>query len=204
MTIRKITESVHRIDPLLLKGESPFRDQLLVAMPTLQDGFFTKSVIYICAHSPAGAMGIVINQRLPDVGFRELLGQLKLPYTKLAVEPVVHFGGPVESGRGFVLHSTDFMRDDTVRINDHTCITGTVDILRAMAEGKGPSKSLFALGYAGWGAGQLEMEMQENSWLVVPADDEVLYRMPLDEKWAAAFSRIGVDPLTLAPEAGHA
>lgn len=204
MTVKKATESLHRIDPALLKGESPFRDHLLVAMPSLREGFFTKSVIYVCAHSEAGAMGIVINQRLPDVEFRELLSQLRLPQSKLAAEPVVHFGGPVETGRGFVLHSTDFLRDDTVRINDHVCITGTVDILRAMAEGKGPRKSLFALGYAGWGAGQLEEEMQANSWLTIPADDEILFRTPLAEKWDTALSRIGIEPLTLSPEAGHA
>lgn len=193
-----------QIDPDLLKGDSPFRNSLLVAMPSMQNGFFTRSVVYICAHSGAGAMGIVINQRLPDVEFKDLLSQLHLPRSQLVVEPVVHFGGPVETGRGFVLHSMDFIRKDTVRINDKMCITGTVDILRAMAEGKGPSHSIFALGYAGWGAGQLEDEMQANAWLTVPADEELIFSTDLGHKWEEALKKIGVNPLALSTEAGRA
>ncbi|MBI1216141.1 MAG: YqgE/AlgH family protein [Alphaproteobacteria bacterium] len=193
-----------QIDPNLLKGESPFRNQLLIAMPGLMDGFFNKSVVYICAHSPAGAMGIVINQRLPDVAFKELLSQLQLPESQLLVEPIVHFGGPVETGRGFVLHSTDFMREDTLRITDDMCITGTVDILRAMAEGKGPDRSIFALGYAGWGPGQLEAEMQANSWITVPADDNLIFNTELGMKWEGALALLGIDPATLSPDAGRA
>jgi putative transcriptional regulator len=202
MATKKSMEST-QIDPQLLKGDSPLRNHLLVATPNLTDGFFTRSVVYLCAHSTAGAMGIVINQRLPDVQFRELLSQLHLPRSQLVVDPVVHFGGPVETGRGFVLHSTDFMREDTVKINDHMCITGTVDILRAMAEGKGPEKSIFALGYAGWGPGQLEAELQANSWLTIPADDEVIFQTELAKKWEKALSRLGVNPLTLSLQAGH-
>jgi putative transcriptional regulator len=192
-----------RIDPELLKGDSPFRNHLLIAMPRLNDGFFTRSVVYLCAHSDAGAMGIVVNQKLPDVQFGELLTQLHLPRSQLVVEPVVHFGGPVEAGRGFVLHSTDFMREDTVRVNDSMCITGTIDILRAMAEGKGPHKSIFALGYAGWGAGQLEAEMQANSWLTVPADEEIIFNADLSKKWEMAFARLGINPSMLSEDVGH-
>ena len=203
MTTKKSMDSSH-IDPNLLKGYSPFRNSLLIAMPSLSDGFFTRSVVYVCAHSAAGAMGIVINQRLPDVQFHDLLSQLHLPRSQLVVEPIVHFGGPVETGRGFVLHSTDFMREDTVRINDSMCVTGTVDILRAIAEGKGPHNSIFALGYAGWSAGQLEREMQSNSWLTIPADDEIVFKVDIGKKWEAALGRLGINPLLLSADIGHA
>lgn len=192
------------IDPNLLKGESPFRNQLLIAMPGQADGFFYKSVVYVCAHSEAGAMGIVINQRLQDVAFKELLSQLKLPKSQLMIEPIVHCGGPVETGRGFVLHSTDFMREDTLRIADTMCITGTIDILRAIAEGKGPVRSIFALGYAGWGPGQLEAEMQANAWLTASADDELIFATDLSRKWDKALALLGIDPVLLSAESGHA
>ncbi len=201
----KYTPDATQIDPNLLVGDSPFRHSLLIAMPSMDDGFFTRSVIYVCAHSPAGAMGIVVNQQLPDVGFGELLSQLQLPYApEIRAEPIVHFGGPVETGRGFVLHSTDFMREDTVRINESMCITGTIDILQAIAEGRGPARSIFALGYAGWGAGQLEEEMQANTWLTAPADEELIFSTTLGNKWEKALAHLGIDPLTLSIEAGHA
>lgn len=203
MTIRKTMESSH-IDPNLLKGDSPFRNNLLIAMPSMNDGFFHKSVIYVCAHSPAGAMGIVINQRLPDVQFKDLLSQLNLPESQVQVEPIVHFGGPVETGRGFVLHSTDFVREDTVRINDHICITGTIDILCAMAAGKGPDRSIFALGYSGWGPGQLEAEMHANSWLTVPADDELIFNTDLSMKWEKSLEKLGIEPAFLSIDTGRA
>lgn len=204
MTGTKLTGTENRIDPELMMAEGIYRNQLLIAMPSLQDGYFSRSVVYVCAHGPAGAMGIVINQRLPDIEFKDLLSQLSLPRSELVVEPVVHFGGPVETGRGFVLHSTDFLRDDTVRITDDLCITGTVDILKALAEGRGPNRSIFALGYAGWGPGQLEAEMRENSWLTAPADEEILFKTGLADKWTKALSRLGITPESLSSEAGHA
>lgn len=204
MTDRKALPDKPQIDPNLLKGDSPLRNSLLVAMPSLRDGFFAKSVVYICAHSEAGAMGIVINQKLPDVDFGDLLSQLNLPESKLIVPPIVHFGGPVESGRGFVLHSQDFMREDTVRINEKMCITGTIDILRAIAEGRGPDKSVFALGYAGWGPGQLEAEMRANSWLTAPADDDIVFGQDLGHKWEKSFKRLGIDPLSISNMTGRA
>lgn len=185
-------------------GASPYRNSLLIAMPGMRESFFAKSVIYVCAHSEAGAMGIVINQKLPDIAFSDLLAQLMLPQSQMKVEPVVHFGGPVDTGRGFVLHSGDFMREDTVRLDGGICITGTVDILRAMAEGRGPDRSIFALGYAGWGPGQLEAEMQANTWLTVPADDDLVFSPDLAGKWEKALGRLGVSPLMLSAEAGHA
>lgn len=204
MTDRKALPDKPQIDPNLLKGDSPLRNSLLVAMPSLRDGFFAKSVVYICAHSEAGAMGIVINQKLPDIDFGDLLSQLNLPESKLIVPPIVHFGGPVESGRGFVLHSQDFMREDTVRINEKMCITGTIDILRAIAEGRGPDKSVFALGYAGWGPGQLEAEMRANSWLTAPADDDIVFGQDLGHKWEKSFKRLGIDPLSISNMTGRA
>jgi len=193
-----------KLHPDILVGDSPFRNHLLVAMPCLQGDDFARSVIYICAHSPAGAMGIVINQQLPAIAFKDLLKQLNLQHSELRVEPIVHFGGPIETGRGFVLHSTDFLREDTVRINDHIGITGTVEILRAIADGTGPRKSVFALGYAGWGPGQLDAEMHANSWLTMPADDDIIFNRDLSGKWEMAMTKIGVNPFMLSSETGHA
>lgn len=190
--------------PLFPEGENSLRDRLLVATPGLQADAFARSVIYLCAHGPAGAMGIVINQPLPDISFRDLLAQLKLPHAGTRSDPIVHCGGPVETARGFVLHSTDFLREDTVRLNERIAITGTVDILRAISEGLGPRHSLFALGYAGWGPGQLDAELHANSWLVMPADDALLFDPDLARKWERALQKMGVTPAALSAEAGHA
>lgn len=201
------------IDPALLPaGESPFRNRLLVAMPSLgQDRFFKKSVVYICAHGDAGAMGIILNQQMPDVHFAELLAQLNIttpePYSDRVgsyAAPVVHFGGPVETARGFVLHSDDFMRHDTLRLEGNLCLTATVEILHALSERRGPQKSLFALGYAGWDPGQLEAEVQDNAWLVMDADEDLLFGLDLDHKWERALARLGITPALLSAEAGHA
>jgi putative transcriptional regulator len=203
MPVNKSHSGLH-IDPALTLGDSPFRDSLLVAMPGLHNDIFARSVIYICAHSNAGAMGIVLNQPMPGVDFSELLTELNVPRSISIPEPLIHFGGPVETSRGFILHSSDFTHSDTVRLNDRICITGTVDILRDISAGKGPRKSLFALGYAGWEAGQLEAEIQDNAWLTVPADDEVIFSTNLPQKWEKALSRLGIDPLSLSSETGHA
>jgi putative transcriptional regulator len=196
--------SDNKINPSLLQGESPFRNQLLIAMPSLHSDSFIKSVVYICAHNPSGAMGIIINQKMPEVRFGDLLTQLQLPRPELKVDPVVHFGGPVETGRGFVLHSTDFIREDTVKVNHNIGVTGTIDILRAIATGTGPCKSIFALGYAGWGPGQLDNEMKANAWLVVPPDDELVFSPDLSGKWEKAMMKMGVTPAALSTEMGRA
>lgn len=194
----------NKIDPALLVGDSPFRDRLLVATPALQADAFFKSVVYICAHSKAGAMGLIVNQKLPAVDFKDLLAQLSLPLSELKVKPAVHFGGPVETGRGFVLHTTDFLREDTVRINPRIGITGTVDILRAITNGTGPHNSIFALGYAGWGPGQLEAEMRTNAWLTLPADDDIIFNHDLAGKWDRALLKMGITPYNLSAEMGRA
>lgn len=186
--------------------------QLLVAMPTMQDTRFQRSVIYLCAHSPEGAMGIVINQRARKIRFPDLLVQLdviaeadtiRLPERAEAMQ--VLRGGPVETGRGFVLHSNDFMIDNsTLPIDEDICLTATIDILRAIAKGAGPHRALLALGYAGWSPGQLETEIQQNGWLNCPADPEIIFDHQLDGKYEKTLRKIGIDPGMLSSVAGHA
>ena len=200
----KYKKGADHVVPGFVGGDSPLKDNLLVAMPSLRGDTFAKSVIYVCTHSPSGAMGIVINQIVPEVTFKDLMEQLHLPHDSIRVNPTVHFGGPIETGRGFVLHSTDFMREGTVCISKRIGITGTVDILRAISEGSGPNRSIFALGYAGWGPGQLDAEIQANHWLTVPADEDLIFNDGLSSKWERALMKIGVTPSALSFEAGHA
>jgi putative transcriptional regulator len=157
--------------------------QLLIAMPTMPDQRFQRTVIYMCAHNADGAMGLVINRLFGSITFPDLLEQLGIDSPGSAANMRVHFGGPVESGRGFVLHSTDFVREGTMQVDDKIALTATVDILRAIADGRGPKHALLALGYAGWGPGQLDTEMQANGWLNAPADDRLLFDRDLDSKW---------------------
>ncbi|MGP0059727.1 MAG: YqgE/AlgH family protein [Beijerinckiaceae bacterium] len=189
-----------------------FDGQLLVAMPGMADERFARSVIYLCAHSNEGAMGIMINRRAPSVNFSELLIQLeviapdeaiRLPAEAGAV-PVLR-GGPVDTGRGFVLHSNDFHIDNsTLPIAEGVSLTATVDILRAIAHGAGPGRAVLALGYAGWSPGQLEQEMQQNGWLTCPADPSLIFDTPLERKYDLVFRKLGIDPARLSGEAGHA
>jgi putative transcriptional regulator len=185
--------------------------QLLIAMPIMTDKRFARSVIYLCAHSADGAMGLIINQRAPHISFRDLLGQLSISAgADEDLQPdvddmQVHVGGPVETGRGFVLHSADYYVDDsTLAIDDTVSLTATVDILRAIAGGKGPDRSILALGYSGWGAGQLESEIAANGWLHCPADADLVFGSELEQKYERAMSKIGIDPSHLVSEAGHA
>ena len=195
------------------KSDTGYLDgQLLVAMPAMTDKRFAHSVIYLCAHSAEGAMGLIINQEAPHISFIELLEQLKIIANgqmnelapTVAVTPV-HVGGPVETGRGFVLHSADYIAaDSTMRIGDAFCLTATIDILKAMAYRKGPKRSILALGYAGWSAGQLEREIQSNGWLNCPADPDLVFEAELGDKYDIALSRIGVNKAHLVNDAGHA
>ena len=178
--------------------------QLLIAMPSMEDPRFTRSVIYVCAHTSDGAMGLVINRLFGAVSFGDLLQQLGIETQIDTSDMHVHFGGPVESGRGFVLHSTDFVREGTMKVDEQLALTGTLDILRAIAERRGPSRSLFALGYAGWGPGQLDAEMQANGWLHVPAAPELVFDPDLNSKWERALAVMGIKPFMLSGEAGHA
>jgi len=194
-------------------AESPYLDgQLLVAMPGMMDERFARAVIYVCAHSAEGAMGIVLNRPAANVNVPDLLIQLeiipeleriRLPQRVERMQVLI--GGPVETSRGFVLHSPDFhIAQSTLPIDDSVCLTATVDILRAIARGEGPENAVLALGYAGWGAGQLELEMQANGWLNCPADAELIFNTAAEVRYEMALRRIGIEPAMLSVEAGHA
>ncbi len=186
--------------------------QMLLAMPNMEDPRFLRSVIYICAHSEEGAMGIIVNRRSEGIEFEELLEQLGLNDEKNQISLPIHqssppilIGGPVEPGRGFVLHSEDyFAKENTLIIDGGICLTATLDILKAIASGRGPDESLLALGYAGWAAGQLEDEIQANGWLNCKADSELVFGTDLKGKYDAALKKLGVSPGQLNSEAGHA
>jgi putative transcriptional regulator len=197
-------ESGHAKTPGYLDG------QILVAMPTIQDDRFARTVIYMCAHSAEGAMGIVVNKPAPNVKFHDLLEQLdvipKETGEPIRISPVpVLKGGPVETQRGFVLHSADFfIKDSTLSIDQGICLTATLDILKAMARGEGPMSAILALGYAGWAPGQLENEIQANGWLNCVADDDLIFGGMPETKYATALRKIGIDPAQLSADAGHA
>lgn len=179
--------------------------RFLVAMPGMGDPRFERSVIYLCAHSADGAMGLIINKPAPDVRFGDLLEQLNIPTGGALGDQQVFFGGPVEHGRGFVLHSDEyFVPDSTLKIEGGASMTATVDILKDIASSKGPTRSLMTLGYAGWGPGQLESELQANGWLSCNADDEIIFQMRPENKWEAALQQIGIDPRLLSAEGGRA
>jgi putative transcriptional regulator len=161
-------------------------------------------VVYLCAHTKEGAMGLVINRMFNGLSFPDLLEQLNIEPTPLCDPIKIHFGGPVEAGRGFVLHSTDYVQETTLVVNEEVGLTATIDVLKAIANGEGPHRSLLALGYAGWGAGQLDNEIRDNAWLSVDADEELLFGTDLDHKWEKAIAKIGVDFSMLSGEAGHA
>ena len=184
--------------------ESYVTGQLLIAMPGMRDERFAKSVIYMCAHSEEGAMGLVLNQRLDSLTFAELISQLELDEKPLSRDVPVHFGGPVESGRGFVLHTSDYQQDATLEVVNGVALTASVEILKAIAQGKGPQKSLLALGYAGWGPGQLDMEIRANGWLQVPSDSEIIFDIEPNTKWERAIQKLGIDPRMLSDDVGHA
>ncbi|MBL4720790.1 MAG: YqgE/AlgH family protein [Alphaproteobacteria bacterium] len=182
--------------------------QLLIAMPSMKDPRFERTVMYMCVHNFDGAMGLVINRRLDEIIFPELLHHLDLKpdvYSDGSLENIpVHYGGPVESSRGFVLHTREYEKPDTIVVNDDVALTASLEILKDLAERQGPVKSLLALGYAGWAAGQLDGEIQQNAWLHAPSDETILFDTALDEKWDHAISKIGVDASLLSGDFGHA
>lgn len=180
------------------------KNQLLIAMPSLEDPNFSRTVTYICEHSEQGAMGIVLN-RPTELSLADVLSHMEIEGDPGETgEQRVYLGGPVEEERGFVLHTHTEPWDSTLAINDDISVTTSRDILEAMACGKGPSHALVALGYAGWGAGQLERELQDNAWLSGPADRSILFDLPPDQRWEAAARLLGVDVNLLSSEAGHA
>ncbi len=195
-----------------MKKSSFLDGQMLIAMPGMSDPRFDRSVIFMCAHSDNGAMGIIVNKRAPMISFSELLERLDIMPQESRIRlpddvqsMLVQFGGPVEPGRGFVLHTSDYFSADTsLPIDERVALTATLDILRAIAGGQGPRRSLLALGYAGWAPGQLEDEIQRNGWLSCAADEELLFGSDLDSKYVGALHKIGVDPAMLSSQAGHA
>ena len=175
-----------------------------MAMPTMGDPRFEQTVIYMCAHSEDGAMGLIVNKLVDYITFPELLEQLDIEVQTPAEEILVHAGGPVETGRGFVLHSTDYVQDSTLVVSDSIGLTATADILTAIAEGVGPERSLLALGYSGWAPGQLENEIQANGWLHTEAEDDLVFGTNLPDKWPRAIAKLGIDLSLFAGDAGHA
>jgi putative transcriptional regulator len=179
-------------------------NQFLIAMPGLEDPNFFHSVTYICEHNDQGALGLVINRPL-DMQLGEILQHIKLQHSEPEARQIqVHLGGPVQQDRGFVLHEPLGEWEATLKVTDRIGITSSLDILQAIAKNEGPERSLITLGYAGWGAGQLEQEMAENAWLSGPADPDILFNSPDEERWKAAAASLGVDLDLLSGEAGHA
>lgn len=179
--------------------------KLLVAMPGMGDPRFEKCVIFVCAHSDDGAMGLIVNKPAPEVQFSDLLDQLNITDVAGGANIRVHFGGPVEHGRGFVLHSADYATGGTtLQVDERIGMTGTLDILEDIARGSGPSQSILALGYAGWGPGQLEEEILQNGWLTCDAPLDLIFSGDNDAKWGGALRTLGVDPMTLSAVAGRA
>ena len=201
-----------RRQPQKITDNGYLEGQLLIAMPAMADKRFARSVIYMCAHSDEGAMGLIINQRAPNLSFADLLERLQLldEETEAALPPelmrmAIHVGGPVEPERGFVLHSSDyFTPSSTLPISDEVCLTATIDILKALAAGEGPDRAILALGYAGWAPGQLESEIHANGWLSCQADLDLIFDLDVEEKYERALSKLGIDPIHLVNAAGHA
>jgi putative transcriptional regulator len=179
-------------------------NHFLIAMPAMTDPFFAKSLTYVCEHNDEGAMGIVVNRPI-SLNLSELFAQINMPLTQPELEDMpVHFGGPVQTDRGFVLHNAGGQWQSTLKVNDKVELTTSKDILQAVGEGTGPSNLLITLGYAGWSEGQLEQELADNAWLSVPATEHILFDLPAEEKLVAAMALLGVDFASLSEEAGHA
>jgi putative transcriptional regulator len=202
------------MDILKNKGAAKKRGFLdghfLIAMPGMKDDRFARSVVYVCAHSEEGAMGLIINQT-QQMLFPDLLIQLGILDEKEAIRLpdsarnfVVRNGGPVDRSRGFVLHSGDYRVESSLPVSNDICLTATIDILRAISKGRGPERALMALGYAGWGAGQLEREVQENGWLTCPARPDLLFDADMDSKYDRVVASLGIDLSRLSSVAGHA
>lgn len=179
--------------------------KLLIAMPGMRDPRFANAVVLICAHSPDGAMGLIVNKPTQDLRMHDLFDQLSITAEDGARDLPVHIGGPVEHGRGFVLHDPDYRPAlSALNVTSQFAMTATLDILEDLARGKGPARAILALGYAGWGPGQLEAELAQNGWLTADADTDLVFGTADDDKWETALTRLGVSALMLSSEAGHA
>lgn len=196
---------LYRLSEGRLTQQMDLTGKLLIAMPGMTDPRFTRSVVLLCAHSDEGSMGLVINKPVGDLRLRDLLAQLSIETEGAAPDLPVHFGGPVENGRGFVLHDRGYQSAiSTLDVNGDFAMTATLDILEDYASGRGPGKIIMALGYAGWGPGQLEAEIAQNGWLICDADTRLVFETPDADKWEAALNRLGVSPLTLSADSGRA
>jgi len=192
-----------RIDSMTEHKYSSLRDHFLIAMPSLNDSIFGRTITYICDHSEEGSMGIVINQAL-DINLAEVFRQLdSTDLSQHGLDPVL-CGGPVQAERGFVLHSPECQFESTMLASEHIALSASRDVLDAIAAGQGPKKHLVALGYAGWSAGQLEEEIADNAWLIVEADSRILFDTPLEQRWNAAARHMGFDLNLISSTAGHA
>lgn len=178
--------------------------QFLIAMPTMADVRFAHSVVYICTHNETGAMGLIVNRNYGAIDIKSLFEQLEIKIGPETPDLSVHYGGPVEPSRGFILHTDDYLQDTSMRIHDNIAMTATMDILKAIADGSGPKRTLLCLGYSGWDAGQLEAEIQLGGWLNAPHDTELLFDKHLDSKWERAIQKLGFSPGLLSTETGHA
>lgn len=178
--------------------------KLFLAMPALGESYFERSVIYMCSHDSEGAMGLIINQPLLTLSFDDLLEQLKIKPTGDIKNEIIHTGGPVEPGRGFVLHSADYIQESSMIVRENLAVTATLDILKAIAVGEGPKDKLMVLGYSGWAAGQLEQEIQDNAWLTADADAELIFHTDAEQVWPRAMAMLGIDISMLSSDAGHA
>lgn len=186
-------------------GTTDLTGKMLIAMPGMGDPRFEHALIFMCDHSDEGAMGVIVNKPSADVDMNTLLSQLSIEIAPGVAPGAVHFGGPVEMGRGFVLHSPDFSSDvTTLNVLDDICMTATLDVLEELGAGTGPSKWLMALGYSGWGPGQLEDELAQNGWLVCDASPRLIFDVPDIEKWEASLETLGVAALALSAEGGRA
>jgi len=179
--------------------------KLLVAMPGMGDTRFEKAVIFMCAHTPEGAMGLIVNKPARHVNVTELLRQLKIETTDNRRNIPAYFGGPVEHGRGFVLHSADYQSgESTLKVDEQFGMTATLDILEEIANGNGPETAILMLGYSGWGPGQVEDEIVQNGWLTCDATPEIVFAEDNEAKWTAALKTLGIDPQSLSATAGRA
>lgn len=186
-------------------GGGNLEGQVLIAMPNMPDPKFSEAVVFLCAHSERGAMGLVLNKLVGNITFFDLLKQLRIRPQSHRVQVPVQFGGPVETGRGFVLHTPEYNAGEaTVRVGPNVGLTTSVDVLKAIAEGRGPRASMLALGYAGWGAGQLEREFAQNGWITCPPDDYLLFGPQLQGKWQHALRKLGINPSQLSRDTGRA
>jgi len=203
MTVREKISQLHQDRES--KNQDFLEGKMLIAMPSMSDTRFEKTVIYLCAHSQHGAMGFIINRQAKHITLPELLDQFSIRPLNSEIELPVHMGGPVDSSRGFVIHSNDYFRDESTLCDDNgVSLTATLDILKSIASGKGPERSILALGYAGWGPGQLEAEIQSNGWLYCPADPGLIFHHHNEMKWQAALAHAGVDPSMLSMDMGRA